>query len=286
MKIALIQSLCAENPDASLERHRDLVARAADGGAQVVCLQELCLWPYFCQSQSPEAFAFAQDPAGPVVEAFSKMAARHNLWLIVPLFEKRAPGLYHNTAVVLDASGQTRGLYRKMHIPDDPGFEEKYYFTPGDLGYPVFETPHGRVGVLICWDQWFPEAARLCALGGADVIFYPTAIGALTGETQEQARDQHQAWLIAQRAHAVANGIFVAACNRTGREHGIRFWGGSFVADPMGRFVAQASADNEEVLLADCDLTQVETTRQTWPFLRDRRIDSYDGLLFRYGADA
>ncbi len=282
LPVALIQMQVSEDPDANLGNAVERVDAAARDGARLICLPELFRSRYFCQAEDPARFALAEPIPGPSTEALSKVAAAHRVTVIASLFERRAEGLYHNTAVTLDERGQIAGSYRKMHIPDDPLYYEKFYFTPGDLGFPVVATREARVGALVCWDQWFPEAARLVALGGAQLLFYPTAIGWQFDEGSAVDRAQHDAWETVQRGHAIANGIFVAAVNRVGREEGIRFWGQSFVADPFGRVLARASADREETLHALCDLAQIEEVRRHWPFLRDRRIDAYSDLTKRF----
>jgi N-carbamoylputrescine amidase len=274
-------------------RHaQDAIADAAREGAEVVCLPELFRTPYLCQSEDPDRFDWAEPIPGPSTELLSKQAADLGISLVASLFERRAPGLYHNTAVVLDAGGRLAGRYRKMHIPDDPLYYEKFYFTPGDLGFLVHTTEAGRLGVLVCWDQWFPEAARVTALAGADLLFYPTAIGWQFDEEDAIDEAQRDAWTTIQRSHAIANGLFVFAVNRVGHETlegaeggGIRFWGSSFVADPFGRVLATAPEDDEAVLVVECDLGEVERVRRDWPFLRDRRIDAYGGLQHRFLDD-
>ena len=275
LRIALVQMQVSERPDENLEKAVARVDEAARAGAQVVCLPELFRSRYFCQSEDVARFGLAEPIPGPSTEALAKVAASRRVTVIASLFERRAEGLYHNTAVAIDEQGHILGSYRKMHIPDDPLYYEKFYFTPGDLGFPVFATPHARVGTLVCWDQWFPEAARLVALGGAQVLFYPTAIGWQFEEGEAVDQAQHDAWETVQRGHAIASGVFVAAVNRVGREEGIRFWGQSFVADPFGRVLARASAEEEATILVSCDLSEIERVRQNWPFLRDRRIDAY-----------
>jgi N-carbamoylputrescine amidase len=286
--VGLIQMACREDPGENLARALEQIEEAARRGARIVCLQELFRSRYFCQSEDPAHFDLAEPIPGPTTEALSKLAAARGLTLVAPLFERRGAGLYHNTAVAIDADGSLLGLYRKMHIPDDPLYYEKFYFTPGDLGFRSFQTRHARVGPLICWDQWFPEAARLTALAGeaarltalagAQLLVYPTAIGWQGDEGAETDAAQHDAWETVQRAHAIANGVFAAAVNRVGREGEIRFWGQSFVADPFGRVLARASASEEEILVVECDLGAVERVRRDWPFLRDRRIDAYSDL--------
>jgi N-carbamoylputrescine amidase len=248
----------------------------------MVCLPELFRTQYFCQREDAALFDLAEPIPGPTTELLGQLAASLQIVLIAPVFEQRAPGLYHNSAVIFDADGRQLGLYRKMHIPDDPAYYEKFYFAPGDLGFRSYATRYGTVGVLICWDQWFPEAARLTALTGADILFYPTAIGWHEHERPEVRHAQHEAWELVQRSHAVTNGVFVAAANRVGREGDVTFWGASFVAAPDGQLLARAPHDEEALLLATCDLTAIATARQNWPFLRDRRIDAYDALRSRF----
>jgi len=271
------------DPEKNLERAIDKIHQASARGAQVVCLPELFQTQYFCQREDTALFDLAQPIPGPVTSRLAQLAKQLRIVLIASVFEKRAPGVYHNTAVVLDADGSHRGLYRKMHIPDDPLYYEKFYFTPGDLGFQSYDTSYGKIGTLVCWDQWFPEAARLTALGGAQFLFYPTAIGWLPDEQPEMNEAQHSAWETIQRGHAIANGVYVVVVNRVGQEGKLTFWGQSFVVDPFGRIVAKAAADREEVMVVECDLSRIEETRQNWPFLRDRRIDAYDGLRFRFG---
>jgi len=263
------------------------ISKAARQGARIICTQELFASQYFCQSENHDNFKLAEPIPGPSTTALQKLARRHRAVIIASLFEKRAPGVYHNTAAIIDAGGSLLGRYRKMHIPDDPHYHEKFYFSPGDLGFRSWPTRHGRVGVCICWDQWYPEAARLTALQGAEILFYPTAIGWHPSEKKEHGVNQHAAWETIQRSHAVANGCFVAAVNRVGLEkpaggEGIEFWGQSFVAAPSGQILARASVDREEILLVPVDLGQVDVTRTHWPFLRDRRIDAYGDLSKRF----
>jgi N-carbamoylputrescine amidase len=269
-------------PQVNLERVTAHIRDAAAQGAQIICLQELFTSRYFCQSEDTTHFRLAEPIPGPSTITLGPLAAELQVVLIVPLFEQRAPGLYHNSAVVFDADGSQCGVYRKMHIPDDPGYYEKFYFTPGDLGFRSYHTRYGTIGVLICWDQWFPEAARLTALSGAQMLFYPSAIGWHDEEPAEVARAQHEAWETVQRSHAITNGVYVAAANRVGREGEVTFWGASFVAAPCGQLVARAPHDEETTLIATCDLTAIETMRQNWPFLRDRRIDTYGALTSRF----
>ena len=280
--IALVQMSCVESKEANLRKALARIAEAAAAGANIVCLQELFAGPYPCQSEDHRRFDDAEPIPGPTSEALSAAAREHGVAIVGSLFERRAAGLYHNTAIVLDADGSLRGTYRKMHIPDDPLYYEKFYFTPGDLGFISVPTRFGAVGPLVCWDQWYPEAARLTALAGAQILFYPTAIGWLHGEKAEFGVSQHAAWETMMRSHAIANGLFVAAANRVGTEGGIEFWGGSFVCDPNGNILARASHDAEETILVECDLSRLEAVRTHWPFLRDRRIDAYAGLLRRY----
>jgi N-carbamoylputrescine amidase len=281
VRIGLLQTRCSEDPAANLDRTLEGIAEAAGRGADLVCTHELFRTRYFCQAEDPGLFDLAEPIPGPTSEVLSKAAASHGVAVVGSLFERRAAGVYHNTAVVLDADGEQVGKYRKMHIPDDPLYYEKFYFTPGDLGFQSFDTRACRVGPLVCWDQWYPEAARLTALAGAQVLVYPTAIGWQHDEGADVDAAQHDAWETVQRAHAIANGVFVAAVNRVGREDGIRFWGQSFVADPFGRVLARASSDDEEVLVVECDLGLIEKTRRDWPFLRDRRIDAFGDLAKR-----
>jgi N-carbamoylputrescine amidase len=282
VKVGLVQMSCAPEPALNMKKALARINDAAKRGAQIVCLQELFRSQYFCQTEDIELFKLAEPIPGPSTEALGKVARQKKIVIVASLFEKRAAGLYHNTAVVLDADGRIAGKYRKMHIPDDPLYYEKFYFTPGDLGFASHETQYGRLGTLVCWDQWFPEAARLTALSGAQFLFYPTAIGWLPDEAAEMNTAQHQAWETIQRGHAIANGVFVVVVNRVGPEGQLRFWGQSFVVDPFGRILAKASAEDEEVLVVECDLDLIDRTRQNWPFLRDRRIESYNGLAYRF----
>ena len=291
--IGLVQMSCSPDPEENLHRAGRHVAEAARSGAQIVCLPELFRTQYFCQREDAALFDLAEPLPGPTTEFMARLAREHNIVIIASLFERRARGLYHNTAVVLDSDGAIKGLYRKMHIPDDPLYYEKFYFTPGDLGFKAFDTEYGRVGALVCWDQWYPEGARLTALQGANVIFYPTAIGWHPDEKAQFGRTQHDAWRTIQRGHAIANGVFVAAVNRVGHEFGdvrgnraagkgLEFWGGSFLCDPFGRVIAEASHDREEILTGQCNLHEIEEVRRNWPFLRDRRIDSYSAITQRF----
>jgi N-carbamoylputrescine amidase len=278
--LGLVQSSMDADPTKNLPRYVALAEKAATKGAEVICLPELFRSHYFCQTEDDASFALAESIPGPSTEALGALAKKKKVVIVGSLFEKRAPGLFHNTAVVIDADGKLLGSYRKMHIPDDPRFYEKYYFAPGDLGFRVWDTAFARLGVLVCWDQWYPEGARLAALAGAEVLLYPTAIGTWTGE-KDLASVQHDAWRTVQRSHAIANGVFVAAVNRTGREGELDFWGRSFACRPSGALAAEAGS-GEETLLVPCDLSEIDRQRQGWPFLRDRRIDAYGGLLQRY----
>ena len=280
--LGLVQSRGFSTKEESLARHLELIREAASRGAQIVCLQELFLTPYFCKREETALFDLAEAIPGNTTDVLCALAKEIGVVIIASLFEKRGPGLYHNTAAIIDADGSYLGKYRKMHIPEDPGFNEKFYFTPGDLGYRVWDTKFGRIGVLICWDQWYPEAARLAALGGAEILFYPTAIGWLKSEKAELGVAQHCAWETVQRGHAVANGCYLAAVNRVGIEEESEFWGQTFVANPYGEIVAKASADKEEVLISTVDLDLVENFRRIWPFFRDRRIDTYSPLAKRF----
>jgi N-carbamoylputrescine amidase len=310
-QVALIQMACAPSTAENLDRACEMVRQAAGEGARLICLPELFRAQYFCQREDHALFALAEPIPGPSTARLAEIVREEKITLVASLFERRAPGLYHNTAVVMDhtikATEQIVGIYRKMHIPDDPLYYEKFYFTPGDLGFRSMATSQGQVGTLVCWDQWYPEAARLTSLAGAQVLFYPTAIGWHPGEKAEFGEAQYSAWQTMQRAHAISNGVFVCAVNRVGHEHGdvvlddahgrrqeitgpgdhtpasgLQFWGGSFIADPFGRVLAQASHDNEEILTAELDAALIEITRQHWPFLRDRRIDAYGGITSRF----
>ena len=288
VRLGLVQTACGPDPAKNLRRTLSLVEQAAQGGAQIVCTQELFRSQYFCQSEDHANFKLAEPIPGPSTEAFRRLARRHRVVIVASLFEKRAAGVYHNTAAIIDADGSLLGRYRKMHIPDDPLYYEKFYFTPGDLGYRAWQTRYGKIGVLICWDQWYPEAARLTAMQGAEILFYPTAIGWHPSEKAKAGPNQHSAWELIQRSHAVANGCYVASINRIGHEvlagvggDGIEFWGQSFVAGTSGEILAKASANKEETLIVPVELGQVDTARTHWPFLRDRRIDAYAGLTHR-----
>jgi N-carbamoylputrescine amidase len=288
--VGLIQMSCGEDPGENLSKLLTRIDEAADRGAQIVSTQELFRSRYFCQTEDHANFDLAESIPGPSTEALSRIAAARGIVIVGSLFERRAPGLYHNTAVVIDADGTLLGRYRKMHIPDDPLFYEKFYFTPGDLGFRSFDTRFGRIGVLVCWDQWYPEAARLTALTGAQILFYPTAIGWHPAEKKEYGVRQHSSWETIQRGHAIANGLYVAVANRIGHEptpaghpgDGIEFWGQSFMADPSGQIITRATVDQEEILLAEVDLGKSDIQRTHWPFLRDRRIDAYHDLTRRF----
>jgi N-carbamoylputrescine amidase len=291
-QLALVQMSATPDPDENLQRAMDRVREASRSGAQIVCLPELFQTQYFCQREDAHLFDLAEPIPGPTTAKLSELAKQLHIVLVASLFEKRAAGVYHNTAVIFDADGTQRGLYRKMHIPDDPLYYEKYYFTPGDLGFRAFDTNVGRVGTLVCWDQWYPEGARLTALQGAHVLFYPTAIGWHPAEKKEFGVAQHDAWRTIQRSHAIANGVYVAVVNRVGFENGdvrgnrasgqgLEFWGGSFLCDPFGRVIAEGSHDKEEILIGEVDLKALEDIRRNWPFLRDRRIDSYGQITNR-----
>jgi N-carbamoylputrescine amidase len=282
LAVGLVQMRCTDDPGENLARAIAGIEEAARRGAKVVCLQELFRSRYFCQTEEVERFDLAEAIPGPTSDALAKVASGCGVAVVASLFERRAGGLYHNTAVAIEADGRLAGRYRKMHIPDDPLYYEKFYFTPGDLGFGAVALRAAPVGMLVCWDQWFPEAARLTALAGAQVLFYPTAIGWQFDVGGDEDAAQHDAWETMQRAHAIANGVFVAVVNRVGSEGGIRFWGQSFVADPFGRVLARASSDAEEVLVVECDLAEIERTRRHWPFLRDRRIDAYADLAKRF----
>jgi N-carbamoylputrescine amidase len=281
VKLGLIQMSTTTNPSANLSKAVERAEAAAKKGAQIVCLQELFRSRYFCQSEDQRNFKLAEAIPGPTTDVLGAVAREREIVIVASLFERRSAGIYHNTAVIIDADGAIAGTYRKMHIPDDPLYYEKFYFTPGDLGFPSFQTRYAKIAALVCWDQWFPEGARSAALAGAQILFYPTAIGWIPNEPRAVAQTQRSAWELIQRSHAVANGVFVASVNRVGREGKIKFWGHSFVAGPFGEMVAHANGEREEILLAECDLGKIEETRQSWPFLRDRRIDAYGSLLSR-----
>ena len=292
-RIGLVQMSCSPDPDANLDKAADRVREAAREGANVVCLPELFRAQYFCQREDIALFDLAEPIPGPSTDRLSAIAREEKVVVIASLFERRAAGLYHNTAAVIQQDGTLAGLYRKMHIPDDPLYYEKFYFTPGDLGFKAFDTAFGKVGTLVCWDQWYPEGARITALQGANVLFYPTAIGWHPAEKEEFGTAQYEAWQTIQRAHAIANGVFVGAVNRVGHEQGdvrgnrvegpgLDFWGGSFIADPFGRIIAKASHDKEEILIGEVDIRSLEDVRRNWPFLRDRRIDAYSPIVHRF----
>ncbi|HVN90108.1 MAG TPA: carbon-nitrogen hydrolase [Candidatus Binataceae bacterium] len=282
LRIALIQMTCAREPERNLGRAIARIEDAAAGGAKVVCLQELYRSWYPCQTEENGNFDLAEPIPGPSTEKLGEVARAKKIAIIAPLFERRAAGVYHNSAVVLDATGQIAGLYRKMHIPDDPGYYEKFYFAPGDRDFIAHRVDNTSLGVLICWDQWFPEGARLTAMAGAQILFYPTAIGWTADMPEPLRRKMYSAWETIQRSHAIANGVFVASVNRCGSEGAIEFWGGSFICDPFGEVLARASHTDEETLIVDCDLNKIEDTRRNWPFLRDRRIDAYGDLTKRF----
>ncbi|WP_043693136.1 carbon-nitrogen hydrolase [Luteibacter sp. 9133] len=289
LKVALLQETDRGSRDANLDAIEQALRDAAGAGVELVLLQELHNGPYFCQHESVDLFDLAETIPGPSTERLGKLAEELRLVVVASIFEKRATGLYHNTAVVFDRSSAIAGKYRKMHIPDDPAFYEKFYFTPGDLGFDPIQTSVGKLGVLVCWDQWYPEAARLMALAGADILFYPTAIGWDPKDSDEEKARQREAWITVQRGHAVANGLPLLSCNRTGYEadptsvgNGIQFWGSSFVAGPQGEFLAQAGTDGRELLIVDVDMERSEHVRRIWPFLRDRRIDAYADLTKRF----
>ena len=285
--LGLLQHACSPNPAENLKKTLSLAEKAAKQGAKIICTQELFRSQYFCQAENHDYFKLAEPIPGPSTVALQKIAKKYGAVIIGSLFEKRASGLYHNTAVIIDADGSLLGIYRKMHIPDDPLYYEKFYFTPGDTGFKAWQTKYGKIGVLVCWDQWYPEGARLTAMAGAEILFYPTAIGWHPKEKAEYGVNQHGAWEISQRAHAVANGCYVASVNRIGVEtpeggDGIEFWGQSFVAGTSGQILKKASVDKEEILLQEIDLNKVDVTRTHWPFLRDRRIDAYGDLTKRF----
>ena len=281
VRVGLLQMAYAGSRDRMLDEVEKRIDQAASEGVQILCLQELFASPYLCQVEDHRHFDDAEPIEGPSVQRMQQLARRHEMVIVTPIFEKRAAGVYHNTAVVVDADGTIAGIYRKMHIPDDPLYLEKFYFTPGDLGFCPIETRYAKLGVGICWDQWFPEAARLFALAGAEILLYPTAIGWITGEKEEFGAGQHDAWQTSMRAHAIANGVWVAAPNRVGTEGEIEFWGASFVVSPRGEIVARAGHSENQALCVDCNLDELDLVRTHWPFLRDRRIDAYDGLSKR-----
>jgi N-carbamoylputrescine amidase len=286
--VGLVQMTIRTQPKENLSRASTKIAEAARNGAQVVCLPELFQSQYFCQREDTANFDLAEAIPGPTTEALGRVAQKAKVVVVAPLFERRAAGVYHNTAAIIDADGKIAGVYRKMHIPDDPAYYEKFYFTPGDLGFRAFETQAGRIATLICWDQWYPEGARLAALNGACILFYPTAIGWHPSEKESNGAAQRDSWRTVQRGHAIANGLYVAAVNRVGHERpaaggdGLEFWGGSFLCDPQGVILAEASTDHEEILYGTVDLAHLEDVRRNWPFLRDRRIDAYNGIEQRF----
>jgi N-carbamoylputrescine amidase len=287
--IGLVQMRGATDPEENLSRAIDKIREASSRGAQIICMDELFCAEYFCRTENADLFNLAEPIPGPATYALAKIAKERKVVIVASLFERRAPGIYHNTCAILDADGSLLGKYRKMHIPDDPLYYEKFYFTPGDLGFPNFDSAYGRIGVQICWDQWYPEGSRLTALRGANVIFYPTSIGWHPHEKATFGASQLDAWRTVQRGHAIANGVYVAVVNRVGYEGkpergdaGLEFWGNSFVADPFGRIISEASSDKEEILVVECDPAQSEETRRNWPFLRDRRIDAYGPILNRW----
>ena len=287
-KIGLVQMACSTDSEANLQKAIQGIREAAGRGAEIICLQELFRSQYFCRQENADLFDLAEPIPGPSTEALSSVAKELQVSIVASLFEKRAQGLYHNTAAILDADGSLMGIYRKMHIPDDPLYYEKFYFTPGDLGFRNFDTRYSRIGVLVCWDQWYPEGARITSLQGANVLFYPTAIGWHPSEKEQYGEAQLDAWRTMQRAHAISNGVFVAAVNRTGYEgppeSGLEFWGNSFVSDPFGRVIAQATASDEQVMVVECDPKQMDEVRRNWPFLRDRRVDAYAPITNRWLA--
>jgi N-carbamoylputrescine amidase len=282
VKVGMVQMSCTSNKQENLDKAIQKVREAAAKGAQIICLQELFTSLYFCDVEDYDNFKLAESIPGPSTDALQKVAAELGVVIVASLFEKRTEGLYHNTTAVLDADGAYLGKYRKMHIPDDPGFYEKFYFTPGDLGYKVFKTKFATIGVLICWDQWYPEAARITALMGAEILFYPTAIGWANTQDEATNTEQYNAWQTIQRSHAVANGVHVVSVNRVGEEAGLRFWGGSFISNPFGSLIYKASHDDEEIIVEELDLAKSDNYRTHWPFLRDRRIDSYQPIVKRY----
>ncbi|TAH02869.1 MAG: acyltransferase [Sphingobacteriales bacterium] len=281
VNVGIVQTTCTANKRDNLQKAILKIHEAAKNGAQIICLQELFTSLYFCDVQDYDNFLLAEAIPGESTDALQTLAAQLGVVIIASLFEKRAEGVYHNTTAVLDADGTYLGKYRKMHIPDDPGFYEKFYFTPGDLGYKVFKTKFANIGVLICWDQWYPEAARITALMGAEILFYPTAIGWATTQDEATNTEQYNAWQTIQRSHAIANGLHVVSVNRVGEEAGVKFWGGSFVSNPFGTVLYQASHQNEEVIVQEIDLSKTDNYRVHWPFLRDRRIDSYQPIVNR-----
>lgn len=282
VRLSLIQMACTDAKERNVSEAIQKIRSAADDGAQIVCLQELFYGPYPCQAEDHRMFDWAEPIDGPTVEQLASVAAQCQAVIVVPFFERRAPGLYHNSVVVLDADGSVAGVYRKMHIPDDPLFYEKFYFTPGDQGFVPIRTRYAHLGVGICWDQWYPEAARLFALAGAEILLYPTAIAWIHEEKKTFGEGQHQAWQTMMRSHAIANGLWLGAANRVGTEDRLEFWGGSFIASPRGELVARGSHNTDQIVTADCRLDEIDLVRTHWPFLRDRRIDAYHGLTKRY----
>ena len=282
VRLSLVQMSCGNSREENVSKALQRIEQAAGQGGQIICLQELFTGPYPCQSEDHSMFSWAEEIPGPTTERLAELAKRLQVVIVSSLFERRAHGLYHNTAVVFDADGSTAGTYRKMHIPDDPLYYEKFYFTPGDLGFCVIPTRYAQLGVGVCWDQWYPEAARLFALAGAEILLYPTAIGWIHEEKEEYGGAQHNAWETMMRSHAIANGLFVGAPNRVGIEGQLQFWGASFISGPNGQLLARAGHEGEEILSADCDLDLIDTVRTHWPFLRDRRIDAYGGLTQRF----
>ena len=283
--VAAIQLSCDQDTEKNLVRTFEAIEKAAANGARLICLQELFNSLYFCQSEDHQQFQLAESIPGPITDRIGTLAKKLGVVIVAGLFERRAPGLFHNTAVVIESDGSVAGIYRKMHIPDDPYFYEKFYFTPGDLGFRCFDTSVGKVGVCICWDQWFPEAARLTALAGAEILVFPTAIGWQAAEKDTFGSSQLSAWKTMMRSHAIANGLFLVAPNRVGTEDHIEFWGNSFIADPYGNLIVEADADGAATVMADCDLSLIETARTHWPFLRDRRIDAYGDITKRFGDE-
>lgn len=284
VKIGLVQSSCSNNIENNIEKAIEGIKKAASQGAQIVCLQELFTSLYFCDVENYDNFKIAETIPGPTTDRLGKVAAELNVVIVASLFEKRAKGLYHNTTAIIDADGQYLGKYRKMHIPDDPAYYEKFYFTPGDLGYKVFQTKYAKIGVLICWDQWYPEASRITALLGAEILFYPTAIGWASTQDEDTNIEQYNAWQTIQRSHAIANGVHTVSVNRVGYEQdgAMKFWGGSFVSNPFGTILQQASHENEEIMVVEIETEQSDSYRVHWPFLRDRRIDSYSPITKRF----
>lgn len=282
VRLSVVQMRDAGSRESCVDQAAKWIRKAADDGAKVICLQELFTGPYPCQAEDHRMFDYAESIPGPSTESLAKVAAEREVVIVAPLFERRAPGVYHNSAAVLDADGSLAGVYRKMHIPDDPLFYEKFYFAPGDIGFQPIETRYAKLGIGICWDQWFPEAARLLALAGAEILLYPTAIGWIDEEKDEFGKGQHDAWQTSMRAHAIANGVWLGAPNRVGIEGRLEFWGGSFIASPRGEIVAEADHSEQCIVTTDCELDEIDLVRTHWPFLRDRRIDAYEGLMKRW----